>query len=130
MFVKVCIGILGVILSMGWGLISWLVMILMESMMCLCYRKRGGMMMCFFICKGKFVWYVVVLVVCVLLGWLLVCVIGVVFYCSFLKFMIREFSFKCDNYKEVIVLFFFLWLCLILVFGFFFGFFIMIFVCI
>lgn len=52
--------------------------------------------------KGKPVRHVAVLVVCVLLGWLLACVIGVVLYRSSSKSTTREFSLKCDNHKEVI----------------------------
>lgn len=52
--------------------------------------------------KGKPVRHVAVLVVCVLLGWLLACVIGVVLYRSSSKSTTREFSLKCDNHKEIL----------------------------
>ncbi|KAG0604865.1 hypothetical protein M758_9G014700 [Ceratodon purpureus] len=55
-------------------------------------------------CSGKasLVRHALVLAVCVLLGWLLASIIGVLLYRSSLSSRNKEFALKCDNHKEIL----------------------------
>lgn len=50
---------------------------------------------------GSPVRHVLVLSACVLVGWLLAALIGVLLYRSSLNSRSKEFALKCDNHKEV-----------------------------